>query len=155
MDFRFSVCAAAVFAAFVTNVHAADDHRAQTAEERRAAAVADAQATRSSNEVLRALKALERAPAAQRAQRSRDLAKAVEERRAAMLDVVRTDPRRALSLALPEELRNRMPTNVRERIEQRVELEGRVVADASLDDLKEQYGSNLDSMFRRIVGAGA
>ena len=32
---------------------------------------------------------------------------------------------------------------------------GRVVADAPLDELKEQYGSNLDTMFRRIVGAGA
>jgi ABC-2 type transport system ATP-binding protein len=32
---------------------------------------------------------------------------------------------------------------------------GRVVADASLDALKEQYGMNLDQVFRQLVGAGA
>ncbi|HEX6693347.1 MAG TPA: ABC transporter ATP-binding protein [Longimicrobiales bacterium] len=44
-----------------------------------------------------------------------------------------------------------------ERIAERIVCldAGRVVADASLDELKEQYGSNLDTMFRRIVGASA
>jgi len=132
MHFRYSVCAAALFAAFVSNA-SASDHDVQTAEQRRAAAVADAQAKRSSNEVLRALKALERAPKAQRAQRESELARAVEVRRAAMLELVRTDPRAALSAAMPETLRERMPKAIRDRVEQRVELEGRVVG-LSIDD---------------------
>ncbi|MCD6671764.1 MAG: Ig-like domain-containing protein [Burkholderiaceae bacterium] len=133
MGFRYSVCAAALVAAFFSHAWAADDHDARSAAERRAAAAADVQARRSSNEVLRALKALERAPAAQRAQRESELAKAVEERRAAMLELVRTDPRGALSMAMPEALRERMPKAVRERIEQRVQLEGRIVG-MSIDD---------------------
>lgn len=133
MNLRFSVCTAAIIAASVLPAFAAGDHGAQTAEERHAAAFADAQATQSSNEALRALKALERAPAAQRAQRARELAEAIDRRREAMLEVVRTDPRRALSLAMPDELRNRMPKEVRERIEQRVEIEGRIVG-MSVDD---------------------
>lgn len=133
MHFRYSVCAAALFAAFVSNASASDDHAVQTAEQRRAAAAADAQAKRSSNEVLRALKALERAPKTQRAQRESELARAVEVRRAAMLELVRTDPRSALSAAMPEALRERMPQAIRDRVEQRVELEGRVVG-MSIDD---------------------
>lgn len=133
MHFRFPLCAAALLAASVSHAGAADGHGASTAEEQRAAAAADAQARHSGNEMLRALKALERAPAAQRAQRARELSEAVDERRAAMLEVVRTDPRRALSLAMPDELRERMPKEVRERIEQRVEVEGRIVG-MSIDD---------------------
>jgi len=133
MDFRFSVCAAALFVAFVSNAGAANDHGRQSADEQRAAAAADAQARRSSNEVLRALKALERARKTQRAQRERELANAVEERRTAMLELVRADPRGALAIAMPEALRERMPKAIRDRVEQRVELEGRVVG-MSIDD---------------------
>jgi len=132
MHFRFSLFAA-LFAASVASASAADDHRPNKAEELRAAAAAEAQARRSGDEVLRALKALERAPAARRTERTRALAQAVDARRAAMLEVVRTDPRRALSLAMPDALRERMPQEVRDRIERRVEIEGRVVA-MSIDD---------------------
>ncbi|HEY0879694.1 MAG TPA: Ig-like domain-containing protein [Zeimonas sp.] len=135
MDFRYSVCAAALVAAFVSHAYAAGDHPVQTAEERRAAAAADAQARRASNEVLRALKALERAPAAQRAQRERELTQAAAERRTAMLELVRTDPRGALSIAMPDALREKLPPPARALVEQSVDARGRVVG-MLIDDIE-------------------
>jgi ABC-2 type transport system ATP-binding protein len=43
-----------------------------------------------------------------------------------------------------------------ERIADRVVCldKGKVVADTSLDELKDQYGGNLDQVFRQLVGAG-
>jgi ABC-2 type transport system ATP-binding protein len=43
-----------------------------------------------------------------------------------------------------------------ERIVDRVVCldQGKVVADSPLDELKDQYGANLDQLFRQLVGAG-
>lgn len=151
---RGGLCAAAVLAAFsfAANVLAQGGaEHPPSAAEQRAAAAAQARAVASSNALLGAMKALERAPAAQRAQRTQDVMQAVQQRRQALLEVVRTDPQRALTLALPDALRERLPKEAREQIEQRVELEGRVIG-MSIDD--HERGIARHPYFLETVQAG-
>lgn len=118
---------------------------------RKAAAQADNRATQLTNGLLMAMKALERAPAADRAMRARDVLTLASERRQAMLALLETDPRRVMTLAMPAALRERLPQEARALVEQPARLEG-TVASLAIDD--HQRGVSRHAYFLDVDAAG-
>lgn len=124
--------AVAMLAAFSPALHAQTSHShapvAPTAAQQSQRAALDKQATDLGNGLLRALKALENASSANRSQRAGEVLQIVQARRQALLELVKTDPGRVLALAMPEELRARLPQQAQSLVEQRVQAEGVVAA---------------------------
>lgn len=127
-----TAAALAMLAAFSPALHAQAPHShapaAPTAAQQSQRAALDKQATDLGNGLLRAMKALENASSANRSQRASEVLKIVQARRQALLELVKTDPGRVLALAMPAELRARLPQQAQSLVEQRVQAEGVVAA---------------------------
>lgn len=114
---------------------AGNDHPAPTRAELAQRATLEQRARDLSTGLVRSMKALERAPASERSQRAREVAQTAAERRAAMLALVEADPGRALAQAMPKELRDRLPQEARNLVEEEVSAEG-IVVGMLIDDIE-------------------
>ncbi|MDT3678242.1 MAG: Ig-like domain-containing protein [Burkholderiaceae bacterium] len=89
----------------------------------------------SSNALLQAQKAFERAGTNERAQRASDVTARAAQRQQMMLELIDADPARALAMAMPETLREKLPPQARALVEQNVDASGRVVG-MLIDDIE-------------------
>lgn len=129
----------AMLAAFAPAIHAQHSHShapaAPTAAQQSQRAALDKKATDLGNGLLRAMKALDNASSANRSQRANEVLQIVQARRQALLELVEADPGRVLALAMPVELRARLPQQAQALVEQRVQAEG-VVEAMVVEDLE-------------------
>src|SRR5690606_1376619 len=136
--------AVALLATFSPALHAQASHShapaAATAAQQSQRAELNKKATDLGNGLLRAMKALEGASSANRAQRANDVLQIVQARRQALLELVESDPGRVLALAMPAELRARLPQQAQALVEQRVQAEG-VVAAMVVEDIERGVSS--------------
>src|SRR5690606_31072621 len=130
--------------------HDANEHRgpAGTAKQASRGDLVE-RGTRLSNGLLQSLKAFERAPDRARAQRANELRQAAIERRRAMLELIEADPARALALAMPAALRDRLPKEARDQVEEEIQTEGLVVG-MVIDDLER--GTSEHPVFLQTDG---
>lgn len=137
--------AVAMFAGFSPALHAQSSHShapaAPTAAQQSQRAELNKKATDLGNGLLRAMKALENAGADKRAARANEVLQIVQARRQALLELVESDPGRVLALALPAELRARLPQQAQALVEQRVQAEG-VVEAMVVEDLERGVASH-------------
>ncbi len=126
----FAAAALGTFAvpAATQSSHAHSHASAPSAAQLTQRAVLDRQATDLSQGLLRSMNALDGATATNRAQRASEVVSIARERRKALLALVKEDPARVLALAMPAELRGRLPQEAQKLVEQRVQTDGVVVA---------------------------
>ncbi|MCD6679121.1 MAG: Ig-like domain-containing protein [Burkholderiaceae bacterium] len=144
---------AAVLVALSPALHAQNSHShapaATSAAQQSHRAELDKKATDLGNGLLRGMKAFENASSDKRSQRASEVLQIVQARRQALLELVEADPGRVLALALPPELRARLPQQARDLVEQRVEAEG-VVAAMILEN--HERGVSKQAYFLEVDG---
>jgi hypothetical protein len=98
---------------------------------------ADDDAAQATDQLVQELARFEGATANARAARGNALTKIAAQRREKLLKLIERNPKLAASRLIPKELRNRLPAEARDLIEQDVETSGEVSAEVS-DDFKSK-----------------